>query len=57
MSIIINDFDVVLDPPPDPGRASAAPERPADREPTYAPLDLYEVVERERQRRARLRAH
>ena len=57
MPIIIHDFDVVLDPPQESERAPAAPERSAEREPTYTPLDLHDVVERERERRARLRAH
>ena len=57
MPVIINDFDVVLDPPQEPERPPAAPERPVEHEPAYAPLDLHDIVERERRRRLRLRAH
>ncbi len=57
MSVIINEFEVVVEPPPRP--TPAVPE-PPDRErppPAPAPHLLRALLEREEQRHRRLRAH
>lgn len=57
MSVIINDFEVVVETPepPQSGRTEA-PEAPSPKS-TLAPIDLDDVLERRAQRDARVRAH
>jgi len=57
MSVIINDFEIIPETPEEdePGgeeAASAEPERASIR-----PMDVVEIVERDRRRTRRLRAH
>ena len=61
MSVIINEFEIVVEPPPEqPGadfeRAVEArhPERPPS---TVRPIDLYDVLRLHERRRERVRAH
>lgn len=55
MAVIINELEVVLEPPPaeaQPGGGIAPPEKPK-----LNPLDLLSVIERDQLNQLRLRAH
>jgi hypothetical protein len=58
MSVIIDEFDVVVDPPPTrPGAAEGeSPPPPAPPRP-LRPMDLRDVLAHEARRASRLRAH
>lgn len=56
MPVIINDFDVVVDPPQEAPRDATPAERPVA-EPPRSPLDLADLLDRQHERRLRLRAH
>lgn len=56
MSVIINDFEIEIEPPAEqaaPAEQEAAPSP----SPALRPLDIEDVLERKTQREARLRAH
>jgi hypothetical protein len=56
MSVIINDFEVLVEPPEQP--PVAAPETvESNPAPTLTPQDIYAVMRQQAQRRARLQAH
>jgi hypothetical protein len=55
-AVIINDFEVVLEPPPEENGAGSRAEEAQPRS-APVPLDLEDVLERRAIRRARLRAH
>lgn len=58
MSVIINDFEVVVEPPAE----SAGSQAPAEQEeappqPPMGPRDVRDIVRRQAMREARVRAH
>ena len=57
MAVIINEFEVVVEPPPvaAPQRNTAAEVQPPSEAPT--PLDIERIVVQQLARQARLRAH
>ena len=57
MSIIINDFEVVVEPPEQPDERDAETPRARDGAAKLSPLDVRAVMAREAVRQARLRAH
>lgn len=59
MSVIINDFEVVVEPPPtgEAGSGGEAPSGPPPRPAPPSPLELEDLVARQAVRNARLRAH
>jgi hypothetical protein len=54
MAIIINDLEVVLDPPPPKPQAGG---QALPKKPQFSPMDLLSMRERELRNRLRLRAH
>ena len=57
MSIIINDFEVVVEPPEQPGERDAETQQTRSGEFKLSPLDVRAVMAREAIRQARVRAH
>lgn len=56
MGVIINDFEVMMEPPPAP--ADSAPRTPAAAPPApLAPQDMVDVIRHQGERQARIRAH
>ncbi len=55
MAVVIHDFEVVAEPPPPPTTAPPPEGEPAIGAP--APHDIERVMQRERERAARVRAH
>lgn len=55
MSVVINDFEVVAEPPPDSGNAPAEGAPAASPGPT--PQDIRDIVRQQAERMARVRAH
>lgn len=57
MGVIINDFEVMLEPPPAP--TDSAPGTPAAAAPSapLAPQDMVDVIRHQGERQARIRAH
>lgn len=57
MSVIINDFEVVVEPPETPQEATPEAAEPPAPAPGLSPVDLEDALERQAQRQERLRAH
>jgi hypothetical protein len=55
MTVIINDFEIVAQPPPQPPADTAEPSVAAP-QPSWTPADIERVMRRHRERLARVRA-
>ena len=53
MAVVINEFEVVAEPPPAPAAAADKQEKPAP----PVPLDVERLLRRHEERQARVRAH
>jgi len=56
MPVIINDFEIVVEPPEKPGPTEGAGESSPDNAPTIRPDDLVRVMQLHDERMARVRA-
>jgi hypothetical protein len=57
MPVVINEFEVVGDQPPDPRPESTAPEAPPSTQRGATPHDVESILRREKERLARVQAH
>ena len=57
MPIIINDMEIVADPPGAKAEEPAAPEKPESKPPEVSPAVIRQILEREAERAARVFAH
>jgi hypothetical protein len=57
MPVVINEFEVVGDQPPDPRPESTAQEAPPSTQRGATPHDVESILRREKERLARVQAH
>jgi hypothetical protein len=57
VAVVINEFEVIPEPPPEKAAPAKAPAGPPPEQAALTPLDLENLVRRRLERAARVRAH
>ena len=57
MPVIINDLEVIVAPPERPATAESEPEKPKESGTALSPHELMSVLQKQRERELRVRAH